>query len=201
MPTTFHLPLPARNPSPPAFPKRCVGCGAAPETESRMLLQRLVMRGQKQKQAALTLIVPHCQRCARATKSVFLAGCVPFVLGGLLVGVVVFGLVFILAARAGLDELGDGEQWPSLILGAFVGLFAGLFGGFVFEVLARVVLLPFLGSALLRAPLLAQQLLNDSDYVAGLTGKLNADASRLELTFVREEVAREFAAVNGGLRI
>ena len=37
MPTTFHLPLPARNPSPPAFPKRCVGCGAAPDTESRML--------------------------------------------------------------------------------------------------------------------------------------------------------------------
>ncbi len=192
MSTTLHLPLPARNPSPLACPKPCVGCGAAPE--SRLVVHRLVMRGQKQEQVALTLLVPHCQRCARATKTVFMAGCVPFVLGGLLVGLVVFVVVAFGASLAGLDEMGQPGQANSLILGAFVGLIAG----FIFEVLARVVLLPFLGPALLRAPLLAQQLLNDSDYVAGLAGKLNADASRLELTFAREDVAREFVAANGG---
>ena len=66
------------------------------------------------------------------------------------------------------------------MLGAFVGLLAGLVGGFVFEVLARVVLLPFLGPALLRAPLLASQLLSDADYVAGVSGKLKADGTRID---------------------
>ena len=200
MSTSLHLPLPARNPSPPVFPKRCVGCGAAPETESRLVLRRLVMRGQKQEQVALNCLVPHCQRCARATKNVFMAGCGPFVLGGVLVALVVFVAVAFGASLAGLDEMGQPGQANSLILGAFVGLIAGLIAGFVFEVLARVVLLPFFGPALLRAPLLAQQLLTDSDYVAGVSGKLNADASRLELRFAREDVAREFAAVNGEAR-
>lgn len=166
-----------------------------------MLLQRLVMRGQKQEQVSLDLRVPHCARCARATKTVFMAGCVPFVLGGLLVGVAVFVLVFLFAARAGFDEMGDGDTPNSLILGAFVGLFVGLAGGFVFEVLGRVVLLPFLGPALLRAPLLAMQFLRDADYVAGLTGKLSADGSRLELRFTRDEAAGAFAAVKQNNKI
>jgi hypothetical protein len=173
-----------------------VGCGAAPVTESRMLLQKLVPRGQQQEQVSLTLQVPHCQRCARTTKSVFMAGCVPFVGGGLLVGLAVFVLVFILAARAGLDEIVDGEEWPSLILGGGAALLAGVVAGFVFEVAARLVLLPVLGPALLRAPLLAAQLLSDSDYVAGLSAKLNRDATQLELRFEQDEAARAFAAAN-----
>ena len=56
--------------------------------------------------------------------------------------------------------------------------------------------LPFLGPALLRAPLLAAQMLSDSDYVAGLSARLSADGSRLELRFAREAAARGFAAVN-----
>ena len=196
MPTTVHLPLAPRDPRPPAFPRECVGCGAAPVAESRMLLQKRVARGQRQEQVSLTLLVPHCARCAAATKRVFLAGCVPFVLGGLLVGLAAFALVFVLSLNAGLDDLGDGEDWPSLILGGAVGLVAGVAGGFLAEVAARVVLLPFLGPALLRAPLLAAQMLSDSDYVAGLSARLSADGSRLELRFAREAAARGFAAVN-----
>jgi hypothetical protein len=123
---------------------------------------------------------------------------VPFVLGGLVVGLAVFALVFVLAARAGLDESSVGAQWPSLILGAAAGLVAGLVAGFVFEVGARVVLLPFLGPALLRAPLLAAQFISDEDYVAGLRAKVSSDGTRLELKFAREEAARGFEAVNRG---
>jgi hypothetical protein len=196
MTTNLHLPLALHDPRPPAFPPRCVGCGAAPVAESRMLLQKLVTRGQKQEQVSLTLLVPHCQRCARATKSVFMAGCLPFIGGGLLVGLAVFVSVFILAARAGLDEMTDGEEWPSLILAAAAGLFAGILGGFVIEIAARLLLLPFMGTALLRAPLLAAQLLNDSDYVAGLSARLNRDATQLELRFERDEAAQTFAGFN-----
>lgn len=198
MSTSLQYPLSPRDPRPPAFPRECVGCGAAPVTESRMLLQKLVPRGQRQEQVSVTLGVPHCERCARTTKTVFLAGCVPFVLGGLVVGLAVFALVLVLAAGAGLDEQSTGGQWPSLILGGAAGLMAGLIAGFVFEVAARFVLLPFLGPALLRAPLLAMQFIGDEDYVAGLRARMTGDGTRLELKFAREEAARGFAAVNRG---
>jgi hypothetical protein len=190
--STLSFPVAPRDPRPPAFPPTCVGCGAPPVTESRMVLQKLVARGQKQDQVSLTLAVPHCARCARTTKNVFTAGCVPFVAGGLLAGLAAFALVFFVAAQAGVDELGDGRTWNSLILAGAAGLFAGLVAAFVSEVAARVVL-----PALLRAPLLAMQFLSDSDYVAGLTAKLSNDGTRLELRFAREEAARAFAAANG----
>jgi hypothetical protein len=180
------------------FPDRCVSCGGPKETESALALTRLVARGRRQAQASVRLQVPHCERCARATKSVFLAGCIPFVLGFVLVGVAGFLLAVYGSWVFGLDELqSPGQtQTPSLVLGAGAGLFGGFVGGFVFELLARLLLIPFYGSSLLRAPMLAKQFINDSDYVAGLTGRLDRDARQLTLEFSDEEVAGEFARLN-----
>jgi hypothetical protein len=153
--TRLQLPLPAGSQSPPAFPNRCVNCGAAREAESRLTLKRLVMRGQRQVEVSWQADIPHCLRCARATKSVFLAGCIPFVLGFILVGLVAFGAAVYGASAIGLDEMGDGDSPNSLVLGAAAGLFGGLIGAVVFELAARIVLIPLLGLAVLRAPLLA----------------------------------------------
>jgi hypothetical protein len=196
MATTFQLPLPAAGQRSPSFPNRCVNCGEARETESRLLLKRLVMRGQRQVQVSWQADIPHCRRCARATKSVFLAGCIPFVLGFVLVGLTAFGVTTYGASAVGLDEIGDSETINSLVLGAAAGLIAGLFGGFVFELAARITLIPLFGLALLRAPLLAVQLVNDSDYVAGLTARLAPDGGGLRLTFANDSIAREFQALN-----
>jgi hypothetical protein len=78
----------------------------------------------------------------------------------------------------------------------FAGLLAGIAGGLLFEVLARIILVPFLGTRLLRAPLMAMQLLRDSDYVVGLYGKLNREGTICELNFTNDEVAHEFEALN-----
>lgn len=161
-----------------------------------MTLNRLVMRGKRQESVTLKYQVPHCRRCARSTKSVFLAGCIPFVLGLLVVGLAVFLVVTFGAAKRGLDDYGQPNNANSVVLGAAAGLFVGLVGGFLFEVLARIILLPLMGRSLLTAPLLAVQFLTDSDYVAGLKGKLESDASRVHFTFSRDDIAREFRSLN-----
>lgn len=199
MSRTIQVPIPSEGQSPLVFPDRCVSCGAPKQAESTLLVNRLVERGQKQVQISARYQAPHCQRCAKSTKAVFLAGCIPFVLGLLLVGGITFFVVAFGAAQTGLDNYGQPNNTNSLVLGAAVGLVAGLIGGFLFEVVARVVLLPIFGRALFQAPLLAAQLLNDSDYVAGLSAKPDRDGRNLQLTFANDEIAREFEALNTAL--
>jgi hypothetical protein len=196
MPQTFHIPISAKGQSLINFPNRCVCCGAPKQSESTLAINRLVMRGQRQEQISVKYQIPHCQACARSTQAIFLVGCIPFVLGMLFIGGVAFVWVALGASILGLDNYGQPVNANSLVLGAAVGLFAGLIGGFFFEVMARVLLLPIFGKALLQAPLLAAQVINDSDYVAGLRGKLNPSATQLQLTFSNDEVAHEFRAMN-----
>jgi hypothetical protein len=141
-------------------------------------------------------MVPHCLRCARTTNAVFLAGCIPFVLGFVLTSVSVFVLVAFFALGRGFDDHGKPGNSNSLILGAAAGFFAGLFGAFLFEVVTRVILLPFLGRGLFDAPLLAIQLLRDSHYVAGLSARLNSDGSEVEIVMANEQVATQFRQLN-----
>ncbi len=178
------------------FPDCCVCCGAAHQTESLLAIDRLVMQGKRQRQLSLKYPVPHCARCARSTSAVFLAGLIPLLLGLVLIGGGVFVVVSFGASLAGLDEYGRPVNANSLIVGAAAGLVAGLAGGFLFELAARLVLLPFFGRALLRAPLLAAQFLNDSDYVAGLTGKTDREGRCLSLIFTNDEIACEFEVLN-----
>ena len=192
----FHMPLTAARTWGGTFPDRCIACGGAKEAESTLGLSRLVARGRTQKEVSLRLQVPHCVRCARLTKSVFLAGCIPFALGFVLVGAASFLLAAYGSMWLGLEEHGTQGQSPSLILGAAAGLFAGLAGGFLFELAARLLLLPFYGRALLSAPTLGRQFLTDTDYVAGLTGGLDPAGTELTLQFSNEEMASEFARLN-----
>jgi hypothetical protein len=178
------------------FPDTCACCGAVKETESAIVLAKLVARGQRQVPINVKFKVPHCQRCARTTNAVFLAGCIPFVLGFVLIGLAVFFSVAFFALGSGLDEHGKPGNSNSLVLGAASGFFAGLLGAFLFEVFARVVLLPFMGRGLFDAPLLAIQLLKDSHYVAGLNARLNADASHVEFNFTNTAIAAQFAELN-----
>jgi hypothetical protein len=178
------------------FPKVCMCCGGARETESALVLGKQVARGGKQKSITVKFGIPHCQRCARTTKTVFIAGCVPFVLGFLLVGLAVFLVVSFYSLGSGLDDHGKPGNSNSLVLGAAAGFFAGLVGAFLFEVAARVVLLPFLGRGLFDAPLLAIQFLKDSQYVAGVSARLNKEATQVEFEIANSRVAQEFARLN-----
>ena len=196
MPYTFRIPVGTKEQSSVRFPNRCVCCGAPKQAESTFIIKRLVMQRQRQVPLTLKYQIPHCEACARSTKAVFLAGCIPFVLGALVIGGIAFGVTALGASSVGLDNYGQPVNANSLVVGAAVGLVAGLIGGFLFEVIARLLLLPIFGKALLQAPLLAAQLLQDSDYVAGLRGTLDQTASYLQLTFLNDEVAQEFKSMN-----
>lgn len=196
MAQTIDIPIPAQGARPLAFPDRCACCGRPKAAESTLLLKRLVMRGRKQQQLTVRHQIPHCHDCARSTKAVFLAGCIPFVLGVIVVGGLAFAVTALKASALGLDTVGRPVNANSLVVGAAAGLLAGVVGGFLFEVLARVILLPVFGRALLRAPLLAAQLISDADYVAGVTARLTPDASRLRLIFANDDIAAEFKILN-----
>ena len=142
------------------------------------------------------LPVPHCDGCARTTKAVFLAALIPFALGFLAIGGAAFAVVGLGAAAAGLDQVGRLNNANSLMLGAAAGLVAGIIGAFVCELAARVLLLPLFGRALWQAPLFVPSLFTDADYVAGLTGRPNADLTAVTLMFAHDDIANEFAAVN-----
>lgn len=197
MPITFRFPRTYAEQG-LKFPSRCLSCGAPKEAESTLTLHRLVARGQSQVEVAVKLPIPHCARCARTTQNVFLAGCVPFVFGFGVLGFSAFGAVFLGVSWLGLDAapLQPDTPLPSWVLGGLAGLLAGFIGGFLCEVLARFLLFPVFGQALLRAPLLAMQLLRDSDYVAGVAGTLSPDAVDVQLKVLNPTLAHEFEQLN-----
>ncbi len=197
MATTLTIAMTDDDTAPLVIPERCVGCGAAPTTQSQLSFAKLVTNARGTQTAVhRKLAVPHCDACARSTKAVFLAGLVPFTLGFLVAGGAAFAVVAFNASLAGLDDIGRPNNVNSLVLGAAAGLGAGLVGAFVSEIAARVLLLPVLGSALWRAPLFVPSLLTDVDYVAGLTGRPDAGLSAITLTFTNDDAARDFAAGN-----
>ena len=170
----------------------------AREAELKLNVSRTIKAGQGKKnvEKSVTWAVPHCRRCERSTKAVFLAGCVPFALGFVLCGLaalVVGAGVATYYDDGSTSPLGSNTSWQ---VGVVVGLVAGLLGGVVFELLARIVLLPLYGRALWNAPLFSTGLFGAADYVAGLDAKMSADGTQLQLRFADARIAGEFAALN-----
>lgn len=182
---------------PVVFPARCVGCGGATSVTSTLAFSKVVTNARgRQAPVHVALPVPHCDACARLTRSVFLVALIPFLLGFLGIGGAAFVVVGFGAAALGLDDVGRPNNTNSLVVGAAAGLAGGIAGGFVFEVLARVVLLPVLGRALLQAPLFVPSLFTDADYVVGLRGRPNRDLTSVALTFTRDDIAQEVATAD-----
>jgi hypothetical protein len=107
-----------------------------------------------------------------------------------------FAAAYWFAVVSGLDNFDVDEGWPALILGGAAGLLGGALGAFIAELAARLVLLPLFGRALLSAPLLTAQVLGESDYVAGLAGKLAPDGHSLLLRFSNGAIAQAVADLN-----
>lgn len=202
MPTTLTLDV--VDDAAPEFGGECVACGATADTSSTLLLERLVVvRPGVQRTRGLRWSVPHCAACARVTKSTFLAAFVPFALGFLVTGAAAFLAVAWGTIALGLDDstaVAAPRTPASLVLGGLAGLVVGLVGGFLMELVARVLLLPWMGRALWRMPLFVPSLLTDLDAVAGLSVSPNADLSAVTLRFDRADAAAAFAAANRGAR-
>ena len=120
-------------------------------------------------------------------------------LGFLVAGASTFVLVGWQSLVWGVDDdptAGPPPTPAAVVLGALAGLLAGIAGGFILELVARVLLLPVLGRARWRAPLLVPSLVTDADRVAGMPARANAQMTELAVTFDDDHFARAFVAVN-----
>lgn len=196
MTTSFQLPLESGKPGQIRFPDCCVCCGAPQQANSTLTVSRLVMRKQRQEAVTYQYAVPHCEKCHRGTKAVFVASLLPFLAGFLLAGGLAYILVTVYTMDLGIDRNHIQGINNSSIAGAAAGLLVGLVSAFLFEGLARLILRPFFGPSLWQAPMLITQFFQDADYVAGLLGRLDTKGTQVRLTFKNNEIANAFKKLN-----
>jgi hypothetical protein len=197
---SYRLSYPSAAPDQIRFLTHCVCCGSPAQASSNLVVTRQVQRKRKQETEILHYPVPHCDRCHRGTKAVFMVGMIPFLAGFIVLGGGAFLWLMVYASNQGIDQNIVPGSMNSITVGAAAGLVVGLVAGFLFELLARLLLLPLFGQALWQAPLLIAQFIRDSDYVAGLHGRLHRPTGDLLLRFQRDDLADLFAAENRDAR-
>ena len=187
---------------PPVFPERCAGCGAPPATTSKLVITRLV-----EASVGRTATGHDCLAGAA------LRGLRPRDQGGVPRRV--------RALRAGLPRRrrrrrscwSAGSRWSGASTtirrpgrrgrrlrwcwARWAACSPASPAGSSWSWSPAWLLLPVLGRALWRAPLLVPSLLTDADRVAGMTARANAQMTELTVTFDDDDFARAFVAVNG----
>jgi hypothetical protein len=179
-----------KNPSVPVFPNRCVNCGKSQETMMGITLQ---MGEQKRGQSVvMKLNIPMCNSCAEKERSIAKVTLIPFVIAGILIGLIVFIPVLLIAPQGTSTQTLD---LPWVIAGA-AGLTAALIGGSMVEFFVKMLAVPFYGKLLTRRPLTIFGLFTESDELIGASAKFSREKNMLHLAFENDEVAREFKKLN-----
>ena len=172
------------------FPDRCVNCGKAKKT---VLPLKLHMGVQKRGQMVLMdMPVPLCEVCEQKERRITMVTLVPFLIGGLLVGAVAFVPAWLIAPQGTTPQTMNFD----LVFGGFIGLIAGIIGGTLVEFVLKFVFAPAYGQLLLKRPLTALSVFNDSEDVIGLSAKFADQKKSLTLTFENDEIAREFSELS-----
>ena len=106
-----------KNPPVLVFPDRCVNCGKRKETVLGITLQMGVQkRGQP---VSMKLDVPMCNVCAEKERGIAKVTLVPFLIGGSLIGLIVFIPVALIAPEGtstqtlALPWVPRAAKWPS----------------------------------------------------------------------------------------
>lgn len=172
------------------FPERCTYCGS-PKTE--MLGITLNMGVQQRSQpVTMQLSVPMCKTCADKERGIAKVTLIPFLVAGLIIGVIVFIPVTLFAPEGTTPQtLG----FP-FVLGGFAGLVVGIIGGTVIEFIVKMLSVPFYGKLLTRRPLTIFGMFADTDELIGISAKFLREKKIVRLEFENEEIAREFIQLN-----
>lgn len=188
---TIEIPI-ADKKKPPVlkFPERCANCG---KPKHVVMPMKLNMGVQKRGQGVLMdFPVPLCAECEKKERRITNVTLLPFLIAGLLIGVIVFIPVWLLTP--------DGETIQTMgfapAVGALVGIIAGVIGGSAIEFVLKFMFAPVYGQLLLKRPLTIFSLFKDSEDVIGLSAKFTEQKKSLKLTFENHEVAREFENLN-----
>jgi hypothetical protein len=179
-----------KNPPVLEFPDRCVNCGKSQETMMGITLQTGEQkRGQS---VVMKLNIPMCNSCAEKERSIAKVTLIPFVIAGILIGLIVFIPVLLIAPQGTSTQTLD---LPWVIAGA-AGLTAALIGGSMVEFFVKMLAVPFYGKLLTRRPLTIFGLFTESDELIGVSAKFSREKNMLHLAFENDEVAREFKKLN-----
>ncbi len=179
-----------KNPPALKFPDQCVNCRKAKETVMGITLQ---MGAQKRGQPVLMkLDVPMCTACADKERSVAKVTLVPFLIAGVLIGLVVF-IPVVLIAPDGTSSQTLSMPW---VIGGTAGLIAGVIGGSLVEFLVKILAAPFYGKLVMRRPLTVFALLTERDQLLGLSAKFSRETGIVHLMFENDDIAREFKKLN-----
>lgn len=190
---TLTLPIPdPKNPPVLKFPPRCVHCGQpTPET----LPVKMAMGVEKRSRPVmLEFALPMCAEGAKLERSLAKVTLIPFLVGGLVIGLAGFILGWLFAPEPPLQTVQT--RFFDVVIGAFVGLTAGILGGMAVETFFKLLFAPVYGKLLLQRPLTAVEIFSDTENYVGFSAALSPDKKQLKLTFEREEVGREFQQLN-----
>ena len=185
--------IPIGNPKKPpklSFPDRCVNCG---KPKARTWALKLSTGAQARgEMVQLDLDVPLCADCVAKENRIGNVTWIPFFLTGFLACAATFVPVWLLSPEGSTLQT---YELP-YVLGAAAGLVAGIIVGTLVEFGLKLLLAPVYGKLLLKRPLTALSVLNNSEHLIGLSARLGENRKILKITFENDEIAREFIAIN-----
>ncbi|MBV6400718.1 MAG: hypothetical protein CNIPEHKO_01012 [Anaerolineales bacterium] len=188
---TVEIPIKdAKNPPKINFPDRCVNCGKPKHT---VMPLQLNMGVEKRGQGVLMdFPVPLCAECEKKEQRITYVTLVPFLIAGLIVGVIAF-IPAMLIAPEGTSQQTLGFPF---VFGGLVGMVVGAIGGTVVEFVLKLLLAPVYGQLFLKRPLTILSFFNDSENVIGLSARFTDKKKSLKLTFENDDIGKEFKQLN-----
>lgn len=188
---TVEVPIKdAKNPPKIIFPDRCVNCG---KPKHVVMPMKLIMGVEKRGRGVLmNFPVPLCAECEKKEKRITYVTLVPFLIAGLIVGVIAF-IPAMLIAPEGTSQQTLGFPF---VFGGLVGMIVGAIGGTIVEFVLKLLLAPVYGQLLLKRPLTILGFFNDSENVIGLSARFTEEKKSLRIMFENDDVAREFERLN-----
>ena len=144
---------------------------------------------------------PLCRECIELENKMEWFSLLPFTISALLFAVAGFIFLFFFLPLLpiwnflGIDDRLTGES--VFVLSGAGALVAAVAGGTMVEFALKLLAAPYFGKLIISRPPTIIALTRDLHDVVGLRAQLTGDKKTLTLTFEHEEMAKEFAALNG----
>ena len=181
------------------FPERCLNCGK-PKAGTRKIAFDMNAASRK-KSIMLEIEPPLCRECIELENKMEWFSLLPFTISALIFAVVGFIFLFFFLPLLpvwnflGIDDRLTGES--VFVLSGAGALVAAVAGGTMVEFALKLLAAPYFGKLIVSRPPTIIALSRDLHDVVGLRAQLTGDKKTLTLTFEHEEMAKEFAALNG----
>ena len=185
--------IPIRNLKKPydlKFPQRCTNCGN--KKEEILTLSLHTGSQTRNLPQVLAFKVPMCKACAEKERSIAKVTLIPFLIGGLIFGVIAFVPAAFIAPEGTTPQT---LNFP-IVFGGFIGLIVGVIFGTIVEVVVKMLAMPFYGKTLAQRPLTVFSLFHATDEFVGISVNLLAEKKVLQFEFENEEIAHEFEKIN-----